>query len=94
MWVTGEPLVYTNWFPGEPNNAGGVEDYIHIGAAGQWNDLPNQVVRAYMVEFDTPISTPLPAGLPLLGTGLAALFWRAQRVRRSTAAWRSDEHPL
>ena len=28
-WVSGEPVTYTNWAPGEPNNAGG-EDYVHV----------------------------------------------------------------
>ena len=33
-WVTGEPWSYTNWFPGEPNNTGGGEDYL--GACRTW----------------------------------------------------------
>lgn len=41
-WVTGEPLAYTNWDAGEPNDFGsGGEDYAHMGAQphGVWNDL-------------------------------------------------------
>ena len=27
QWVTGEPLDYTNWYEGEPNNSEGLEHY-------------------------------------------------------------------
>ena len=45
-WVTGEPLVYTNWGDGEPNDAHtGGEDYAHMNwegarpGSGGWRDL-------------------------------------------------------
>ena len=41
VWVTGEPLAYTNWFPGEPNNQHGTENYVVIASGALWNDLPN-----------------------------------------------------
>lgn len=37
-WYDGSPIVYTNWAPGEPNNAGD-EDCVQIYADGGWNDL-------------------------------------------------------
>ncbi|MBR8828699.1 MAG: hypothetical protein DSM107014_12500 [Gomphosphaeria aponina SAG 52.96 = DSM 107014] len=46
-WVSGEQVTYTNWYPGEPNNALNIEDYAHINlppvsnSSGKWNDLPN-----------------------------------------------------
>ena len=42
-WVNGEAVTYTNWFGGQPSDAGGVEDYaqINFGSVGKWNDLPN-----------------------------------------------------
>jgi Ca2+-binding RTX toxin-like protein len=46
-WVNGEAVTYTNWFPGEPNDAGGNEDYVEInvnGITGKWNDLPNSLL--------------------------------------------------
>ncbi len=36
-WITGEPVVYTNWGGGEPSNSGG-EDAAHIRGDGFWND--------------------------------------------------------
>ena len=44
-WSSGEPVTYTNWAPGEPNNAGGGERFVSIwpqavgAAAGGWNDF-------------------------------------------------------
>src|SRR5262245_38168310 len=51
VWTSGEPLTFTDWSAGEPNNAGGAleEDYgamnwhfSHDGAGvvGAWNDVP------------------------------------------------------
>ena len=42
-WVTGAPLTYTNWSPGEPDNCGGDESFVHMWSSsnkfpGQWND--------------------------------------------------------
>jgi Ca2+-binding RTX toxin-like protein len=41
-WVNGDPVTYTNWAPGEPNNDDGGEDYGEFIAreGGVWNDLP------------------------------------------------------
>ncbi len=38
-WVTGEPLIYTNWADGEPNDLNGDEDFAHMWYfSDQWND--------------------------------------------------------
>ena len=55
QWVTGEPLTYSSWNGGEPNNSGGNEDYVEMYPGGGWNDLPgNAVLAGYLVEFDAP----------------------------------------
>lgn len=44
---------YTNWYNGEPNNAGN-EHYLEIystGAPGEWNDLPNSSLVGMVVEY-------------------------------------------
>lgn len=55
VWVTGEPVTYTNWLTGEPNNAAGVEDYVEFnwGSPGKWNDMPNAQLQSYVCEWDT-----------------------------------------
>jgi len=60
QWVTGEPVIYTNWGPGEPNDAGSGEDYAEFLAdppfiGSPWNDVPNvlSVNNGYVVEYDT-----------------------------------------
>ena len=43
VWITGEKFSYSNWYNGEPTNAGGIENIITIykyqGRNGMWNDL-------------------------------------------------------
>ena len=52
VWSSGEPVHYTNWNPGEPNNNNGDEDYATVNwqfsdyattdgqNIGSWNDTP------------------------------------------------------
>ncbi|WP_371357631.1 C-type lectin domain-containing protein, partial [Hydrocoleum sp. CS-953] len=40
-WVSGEPVTYHGWRPGEPNNSGGIEHYAEFNPHhGGWNDVP------------------------------------------------------
>lgn len=59
-WIDGTLLNngYTNWNAGEPNDAGGVEDYasrlgnIHGAASYKWNDLANtSSTNGYIIEY-------------------------------------------
>jgi hypothetical protein len=51
-WVTGEPVVYTSWQAGEPNNAGGNQDYLVLNYSGtNWDDQGNSSLP-HIVEFD------------------------------------------
>jgi hypothetical protein len=47
VWANGEPVTYTNWDPGEPNNLGD-EDYAQLFRDGTWNDTNNH-------NWDRPI---------------------------------------
>ena len=52
QWVTGEPLSYTSWAEGQPNNTGGVEHYANINSnSGEWHDDPNDVPNLLLLEF-------------------------------------------
>jgi len=58
-WVTGERWVFTAWFPGEPNNFGGIEDFLafdHNQPA--WNDILDNwtISGGFIVEYeDAPV---------------------------------------
>jgi len=52
VWITGEPVTYTNWYSGEPNNTNGNEHYTEY-ITSQWNDVPASSNKAYVCEFET-----------------------------------------
>jgi hypothetical protein len=100
QWVTGEAFSFTNWIGGEPNNAGGNENAIHLrNSSGQWNDIygPGSTygfgtsVHGYLIEYSFPVQqTPEPSVLFLMALGLLALarrYWAtsARRVRAMRA---------
>jgi hypothetical protein len=66
QWITGEPLSYTNWAPGEPSSGSPPgetdEDYVEIFAAKVWNDNNNTgsgLNQGYLVEYEvTPFAAP------------------------------------
>ncbi len=45
--------LYSNWYPGEPNDYATGEDYAHFVTNGQWNDYPLQLssIVGFVVEF-------------------------------------------
>ena len=57
-WITGEPMVYTNWNNGEPNNLGGQENYIHTYISGKWNDLPGGNRKYFICEWENVSERP------------------------------------
>lgn len=57
-WVTGEPFIYQNWAPAQPNNNGGAESRLHFGGlatmSSAWNDVSptaTNFTRGFIVEY-------------------------------------------
>ncbi|NVJ64821.1 MAG: HYR domain-containing protein [Flavobacteriaceae bacterium] len=77
-WITNEPMTYTNWANGEPNNAGAGEDWAVINWGGvnnpSWNDWYYTQPAYYVIEFDggslptTLVSGPAPGDVFPVGT--------------------------
>lgn len=60
-WQNGDPVAYTNWAPGEPNDSGG-EDYVIMYSTGLWNDVQASHNDYYVLEIDATFEQT--AGLP------------------------------
>jgi hypothetical protein len=79
-WTTGEAWEYTNWAPGEPNDAHGSGSEQHVAVWSMWgsdnwlwNDegyLPN--ITGFIAERSH--SVPEPAPVLLLAISLTAVF--------------------
>ncbi len=77
-WTNGDALTYTNWAGGEPNNAGGNENYVHTYTNGTWNDLPGD--SSYSgAKYGVMEAVPEPSTYAMLGAGLALLGFATRR---------------
>ena len=88
VWISGEPVSYSNWSPGEPNDNQG-EDYAYIVEAnptlqltpGKWNDYPDagDVYSLRSVSGVAELVVPEPSPLLLSAFAMAALLWRRSK---------------
>jgi Bacterial lectin/HYR domain/Secretion system C-terminal sorting domain/Ricin-type beta-trefoil lectin domain-like/SprB repeat/Lectin C-type domain len=62
VWVTGEPVTYLNWGPGEPNFLGN-EHYGLLWTSGKWNNGNNNLPFKYVLEIDAALTLTQTAGL-------------------------------
>lgn len=46
-WVNGSPFTYTSWGSGQPDNAGGVENWLHTYGSGIWNDTSEGITYSF-----------------------------------------------
>ena len=58
VWTNGDPLTYTNWWPGQPDDNGG-EDFVGMNfdidpetGTGFWNDFPEPFRLRGIIEFE------------------------------------------
>ena len=53
-WVTNEPLDYSRWLPGNPNDnrVNGDENVVCINGSNLWNDLAGQLPVRFVMEWD------------------------------------------
>ena len=74
VWANDDPVTYTNWNPGEPNDSGAGEDYVLVGSrfGAMWNDWVGFLDK-FIVEFESP-----PASSTLMKWDFTAgtLGWR------------------
>jgi hypothetical protein len=70
QWVNGDALDYTNWYPGQPNNYNGSQDYVELLNNGQWNDQYNHFALEYIMEIPGCLNLTQTAG-PAPGSILA-----------------------
>ncbi|HEY4308833.1 MAG TPA: lectin-like protein [Pirellulales bacterium] len=89
VWVDGSPITYTNWDPGEPNNAFGTEFWVamyypNYHNPGAWNDWSVQKTDPIGIPFYGVVQyVPEPSTLLLAAVGLIGF-----------AAWRRRWHRL
>lgn len=88
-WLTGEPVTFTSWNEGEPNNSGD-ERVTHMfskdgGQTALWNDISytSNPMRAVIEWEQNPTVVPEPATFVLVASGMLALgIQRRVRGRR------------
>lgn len=50
-WCNGQPVTYTNWYTGQPNNFNNNQDFVEILSTGEWNDQYNNYALEYIMEI-------------------------------------------
>ena len=55
-WPNGTKVTYSAWAGGQPDNAGGIEDYVHLYGSGDtklWNDVNNSQAYYFICEWES-----------------------------------------
>jgi len=93
VWASGEPVTFTNWYPGEPDDVEGVlgtADYAAIRhpSDGRWIDISDQrkipnPKTFGVVELTVAVTQPADQFMP----GSARLNGQANPIGSPTLAW-------
>jgi hypothetical protein len=85
-WTSGQPVTYTNWCSGEPNNFPPGEDHTVINwcSGGGWNDWYATEVNPFVVEFDC-LKILGPSGPTTFPTGTTTVTYSATDGSGNTA---------
>ena len=86
VWVTGEPVTFSRWGPGSPDQTQVDEDAALYGSSieeygrlYQWNDAQPQDHAAFLVEYE-PVAVPdsTPFAMTIACTALVGMrrFWK------------------
>jgi len=72
-WRSGEPVVYTSWSDGEPNNHNGEYFGLMATTGAVWNDYSGAMGIYGMLETDTILPEPAGNTIPVLMLGANTL---------------------
>ena len=91
FWANGEPVTFTSWYFGEPNNTPNIdptgEDFVSMRGPqnplpSTWNDLPNAGGGEVGSVFGVVEVVPEPQALQIFAIGLTALLiYSGNRIR-------------
>lgn len=80
VWSNGDPLTYTNWAGGQPDDSLG-EDFVVMnwGSPGPWNDFGADASVRGIIELTSAV--PEPGSLVLMGMGALGILGLVGRKR-------------
>ena len=85
VWITGEPVTFTNWWTTEPNNNyfGQPENYafMNYGEPGRWADVRSGDSRYPFYAYIETTAVPVPAAVWLFASGIIGLIGVARRKK-------------